>query len=120
MRCGKLPLRIDSHWSEEKWTRAQQALNLFPVEFLKTQFSGDSMADLQRLYVKSTREKENFQLVSSFLRDDLWPIEWPAIQGVAVPRGGTLLEFMKRPLLSGYNIMLSSGPRVRIRTGNIE
>ena len=33
----------------------------------------------------------------------------------ALPNGQAFLEFMKVPLLSSYNILLASGPRVRVR-----
>ena len=63
--------------------------------------------------------------MTSFLTDDSWwrLLEWPALTQTQVERAGQkrmLLEYMKKPLMSAYNISLSSGPRVRIRTGLLE
>ncbi len=112
--------RVKVGWSMAQYARMQSALNSLPVEFLKRQFSGNPLADLQNVFVSNWRAQPNFQTVSLFLKEDLWPLEWDAITHSHLASGETLLEFMKRPLLSGYNILLSSGPRVRIGTGNTE
>lgn len=102
------------------WSVAQQVLTALPVSFLSTQFTGDPAADLQRVFVSDDASKPAFQTVATFLNDKLWPLEQPVVMGTALPDGTPLLQYMKTPLLSGYNISLSSGPRVRIGTGNVE
>lgn len=112
--------RLNPNWSQDQWARMQAALNTLPVEFLKTQFTGNPIADLQRVFVSDDSSKPAFQTVSRFLGEDLFPLEWQALTKTSLPSGQTFLEFMKTPLLSGYNILLSSGPRVRVTTGNTE
>jgi hypothetical protein len=112
--------RLQPQWSQEQWARMQAALNTLPVEFLKTQFTGNPLADMQRVFVSDESSKPGFVSVSRFLAADLFPFEWPSITGAKLSTGQTFLEFMKQPLLSGYNILLSSGPRVRVSTGNLE
>lgn len=107
-------------WDQSRWSRALQALNYAPVEFLKRQYSGDVVTDLTRVFYLEEPDRANFDTVSKFLTEDLWPLEEQTLSGSHFGSGTTLLEFMKRPLLSGYNILLSGGPRVRIRTGGIE
>jgi hypothetical protein len=114
---AELP-RLRLRWSSEQWGRAQTVLFQLPVEFLKGQH-GDSMANLQQLF-RPGPINDSADVVNSFLSQDLWPLEWRALDDTVLNSGQPLLEFMKQPLLSGYNIMLSSGPRVRVRTGNIE
>jgi len=114
--------RTQVAWPEPVWQRAQQVLNHLPVDFLKTQFGGDPVADMKRVFYANASEQVKFNEVAQFLEHDLWPVEQVAVfetQLRAIPLM-SLLEFMKAPLLSGYNVGLSSGPRVRIRTGNIE
>jgi hypothetical protein len=112
--------KTNTGWSETQWISAQQVLNVLPVQFMKNQFTGDVVADLSRFFFRDQEQLPIYESVDHFLNDDLWPVEWRSISGSRFPNGATLLEFMKRPLLSGYNISLSSGPRVRVRTGNIE
>ncbi|MGZ3723642.1 MAG: hypothetical protein ACXVA9_11955 [Bdellovibrionales bacterium] len=107
-------------WHQAQWSRVQESLNNLPVEFLKSQFTGSPLTDLQRIFVTSNPPTLPFQIVAKFLNEDLWPIEKPAIMQTKLPTGATFLEFMKVPLLSGYNILLSSGPRVRVKPGNAE
>jgi hypothetical protein len=87
---------------------------------MKRQFTGDVVADLTRVFFADESQKAHFQIVSVFLKGTLWNLEKPALYSAHFSSGLTLLEFMKRPLLSGYNIALASGPRVRIRTGGVE
>jgi hypothetical protein len=87
---------------------------------MKGQFTGDVVTDLSRIFYTDESEKKAYQVVTSFLNEDLWKIEKQSITTARFTSGMTLLEFMKRPLLSGYNIALATGPRVRIRTGSIE
>ena len=111
--------RLNLNWSSDQWARAQTALFQLPVEYLKNQTRGDSMANLQRLFLPKA-DQGAFNTVRLFLDYDLWPLEWISLDSAHLSSGQALLEFMKEPLLSGYNIMLSCGPRVRVRTGNIE
>jgi hypothetical protein len=104
----------------EQWARVQDSLNNLPVQFLKTQFTGHPLVDLQRVFVTSNPPSEAFQTVSHFFNDDLWPLEKPALEQTHLTSGETFLEFMKKPLLSGQNILLSSGPRVRVKPGIVE
>ena len=108
-------------WHQGQWARVQESLNTLPVEFLKTQFTGNPLADLQKIFLADASTQPAFVSVSKFLRDDLWALERPALSGThLISSNASFLEFMKVPLLSGYNILLSSGPRVRVRTGNSE
>jgi hypothetical protein len=108
------------NWTEEAWQRAQQALNHLPVDFLRTQSGGDPVSDMYRVFFADTNQQSRYHVVTKFLDKDLWPLEEEALFSAHVNGGSTLLEFMKLPTLSGYNVGLSSGPRVRIRTGNVE
>jgi hypothetical protein len=112
--------RLQPNWTQNQWARAQQALNFLPVGFLRRQFTGNPVSDLQRVFLADEGSRPLFERATGFLADDLWPLEWPALTRSILPSGQTLLEFLKTPLLTGYNISLSSGPRVRIRTGNGE
>jgi hypothetical protein len=115
---AELP-RLKLHWTSAQWAAAQSSLFQLPVEFLKDQTRGNSIANLQHLFLPK-RDQASYDSVSAFLSYDLWPLEYQTLDNAVLGSGQPLLEFMKRPLLSGYNIMLSSGPRVRVRTGNIE
>ena len=106
-------------WTQQQWAGLGQSINNLPLEFLDRQYSGSPITDLQRIFV-TTNPAPAFQAVAKFLTEDLWPIEKPAIVQTRLASGETFLEFMKVPLLSGYNILLSSGPRVRVKTGNAE
>lgn len=112
--------RVKPNWSDIQWASSQQTLAVLPVQFMKNQFTGDVVADLVRFFLKDESQLRAFEAAGAFLTHDLWPLEWKAISTSRFASGLTLLEFMKRPLLSGYNISLASGPRVRVRTGNIE
>lgn len=116
-------------WGSEKWPRANKAIQ-YTVAFFENRSADseqvksdeklrlDSLANLQRLYPTLARESDEFELVGHFLSDDLWrPLELPSLNAAKLSDGQTLLEFMKQPLLSGYNVLLSSGPRVRIHGG---
>lgn len=110
-------------WTTDQWRRTQMALYQLPVEFLKNQTRGDSMANVRQLFLNLPGSDSNSGSgadVIGFLNYDLWPLEWKSLDQAKLSSGTDLLDFMKVPLLSGYNIMLSSGPRVRVRTGNIE
>ncbi len=112
--------KIQDVMTIDQRSQAQYALNYFPVQFMKRQFTGDVVSDLSRVFFADESEATGFQIVTSFLQDTLWDLEKPALFSAHFTSGVTLLEFMKRPLLSGYNIALASGPRVRVRTGSIE
>lgn len=117
-----LPLelqRLQPNWSPEQWARLQSTLRS-TVGFLKTEFQGRPLEDLQRVFVMDEQSQRAVPEFQRFLNDDLWPLERFSILHSQASPSQSLLEFMKVPLLSGYNIRLSSGPRVRIRTGNIE
>lgn len=117
---GELP-KLNLQWNNTEMFNAQVALNTYPVLYLKTQFTGDVVADMNHVFSALDQgEKAKFDAVTLFMKNDLWPIEWPTVSESRFDSGQTLLEFMKRPLLSGYNIMLTSGPRVRVRTGIVQ
>lgn len=109
------------NWTELIWQKAQRVLNHLPVEFLNSRemFRGDPMNDMYRVFLGEGQKSQFFE-VSQFLEMDLWPLEQATLFSATVADGTTLLEFMKLPTMSGYNVGLSSGPRVRIRGGNIE
>jgi hypothetical protein len=99
----------------------QELLFNLPVLFRKTQVTGDAITDMSHVFnTVDVSKKGDFDDVTKFMRDQLWPVEWPSVSESKFASGTTLLEFMKRPLLSGYNIMLTSGPRVRVRTGLVQ
>lgn len=100
--------------------RAGYAMNTLPEQFMKRQFTGDVVGDLTKVFFADVAQKARFQVTRDFLKDTLWNLEKPSLFSAHFSSGLTLLEFMKRPLLSGYNIALASGPRVRIRTGGFE
>lgn len=100
--------------------QANYAMTTLPVQFMKRQFTGDVVGDLTRVFFADEAQKARFQITADFLKDTLWNWEKPSLFSAHFSSGLTLLEFMKRPLLSGYNIALASGPRVRIRTGEVE
>ncbi len=112
--------RMRIAWGIEKWYTAQQVLSEMPVQFMKNQFNGDVVADLSRFFFKDASQLAAYVTVGQFLNNELWPLEKKSLEQSRFPLGLSLLEFMKRPLLSGYNISLASGPRVRVRTGNME
>lgn len=112
--------QIQLLWGQSEWADAHMVFNQMPVQFMKNQFAGDVVAEMSRFYFKNEEDRRAYERINAFLLSDLWPVEWAAISQSRFPSGATLLEFMKRPLLSGYNIALTSGPRVRVRTGSIE
>ncbi len=99
---------------------SQQVLLTLPIQFMKNQFTGDVVADLSRFFFRDQGQLSDYEKVDQFLKMDLWPLEIKAITESRFANGLPLLEFLKRPLLSGYNIALASGPRVRVRPGLIE
>lgn len=112
--------RIQPAWTGHQWSAAQRILNQLPVDFLKTQFSGAPLEDIKKVFSSNPENQDGFVESADFLNSVLWPIELEAISTATTKSGQSFLEFLKTPLLSGYNISLSSGPRVRIRTGGIE
>ena len=44
-------LQRSVNFKPEQWARAQQALTALPVGFLSTQFTGNTLADLQRVFM---------------------------------------------------------------------
>lgn len=112
--------QFDFFWTEAQIHTAQDVFNNIPVQFMKTQFNGDAELDLFHFFIKDQSQIKSYEVVEDFLDKDLWPLEQKSIDEAHLISGMSLLEFMKRPLLSGYNISLASGPRVRVRTGNIE
>jgi hypothetical protein len=109
-------------WSEQKWEQFQLVFNRYPVEFLTKQFNpADALAfRAQHLFDSFSLQSPEFKTVADFFENDLWPLEKGAIFNSSTGTSQSLLEFMKEPLLSGYNILLSSGPRVRLNIGNME
>lgn len=61
--------------------------------------------------------------VSFFITNYLFPMDYTLLANEYVVEDGatmvSVLEFMTRPLLSGYNVRMSTGPRIRIRGGDI-
>jgi hypothetical protein len=112
--------RIQPHWSPDKWMSVQQVIGDLPVDFLKNQFTGNPLADIERVFLASTTPNDQFTTVAVFMSQDLWPLEEPSVVQTNLPNGRPFLEYMKVPLLSGYNILLSSGPRVRVGPGAVE
>lgn len=116
---SELPRAVN--WNAETMARAHRVLNRLPVEFLKTESTGDAVQDMKRVFYANQAPGQNASEVANFLAQDLWQIEERALfESRLGERAETWLEFLKKPLLSGYNVGLSSGPRVRIRTGVFE
>ncbi len=115
-------LHLGPNWSTPQWALYQRSVNQYPADYLSLENSAGRgpLAGVRRMFDSGQQAAPDFQAVTDFERDDLWVLEKPVLIGTKTESGETLLEFMKRPLLSGYNIMLSSGPRVRVRTGNVE
>jgi hypothetical protein len=112
--------RLNSAWAIQDWTRLSEALDLFPNEYLANKYSGNLMADLERVTNAPRELAGASQQTRYFMNEQLWPLEWPAIRSAKANATQTLLEYMSRPLMSGFNVQLASGPRVRISTGNAE
>ncbi|CAM5999387.1 unnamed protein product [Sphagnum balticum] len=110
--------RLELDWSSAQWKRFSTALYAAPLAFLKTPPTGNPLADMQRVFAASP--SQDFAQAETFLGDDLWNLEWPLVKETTVNDHMPLLEFLKTPLMSGYNILFSSGPRVRLRTGGTE
>lgn len=110
-------VRLRSVWAANKQLEAYEYLNALPMQFMRGQFTGDVVADMSNFF---DLNENSYRQANTFLNDELWPMERSVIFNSKFKSGKTLLEFLKRPLLSGYNIALSSGPRVRVRTGNLE
>jgi len=123
MMQSALP-RLQANLTTQQWNRINSAMGVVAADFLTNSSSGERLQDLKKFFFDDASSHPKIDLVTKVMRDDLLPLENPAMFKVNVssPRTGeqTLLEFMKRPLLSGHNLFQSSGPRVRIRTGNIE
>ena len=110
-----------SGWGTDKWQAVQETFVSKPVQFLDSQnFTGSPLADMQKIFKSKDPHALDYVAADSFLIKDLWPLERVALADTRLVGGKSFLEFMKVPLLSGVNISLSSGPRVRIGTGNIE
>jgi hypothetical protein len=113
--------RMTPQWTSAQWISANESLDRLPVLFFNAT-KGISVVDSMKM-VASVPESQraDFVTVESFMKDTLLKIEWPVVSQSRFDSSGiTLLEFMKRPLLSGYNIVITSGPRVRVRSGLIE
>lgn len=116
---SELPRAVN--WDPDTMARAHRVLNRLPVEFLKTESTGDAVQDMKRVFYAKREPGQNATEVADFLAGELWRLEERALFDSRLgERGETWLEFLKKPLLSGYNVGLSSGPRVRIRTGVFE
>lgn len=121
MQNALVGLQANLTWLQ--WDRLNKVMGSVSTDFLDNSASGERLKDLKTYFFDSPQSHPEIDTVTRAMRDDLLPLEEPSLFGVKVetPSGqSTLLEFMKRPLLSGHNLFLSSGPRVRIRTGNIE
>jgi hypothetical protein len=113
--------KLSLDWQLMTRQRAQLVLNNLPVEFLKNQSGGDPVADMKRVFYLNSIDYQNVVEVTQLLQNDLWPLEKESLFSARLEGSDkTLLEYMKMPLLSGYNVGLSSGPRVRIRGGGSE
>ena len=114
---------LQTLWTSEQWKKAQFVLNGLPEELLGD-LNSDVGTQLAAFYRLGETNPDSFRTVASFLDQDLWPLEWPAIFGAKVEQPDRpeipLLIYLKRPLLSGYNVLMTSGPRVRIRGGMTE
>ncbi len=120
MILAEIP-RLYLDWDTEVVSRARLVLNRLPVDFLQSRFPPDPVNDMKKVFYANLEQYKKSAEVGQFLVNDLWPLEEKSLfESRLSERGESLLEFLKRPLLSGYNVGLSSGPRVRIRTGVTE
>ena len=115
-------LRVSPPWSSSQWSLYQRSFNQYPAEYIRTEVGSDRHPPdgVTRMFDLKTQASDNFRSVTTFMRDELWALEEPVLRHTRLVGGETLLEFMKRPLLSGQNISLSSGPRVRVGPGIVE
>lgn len=111
---------LQNNLDADQKSRARDTFNVFPWQFLGQGSRENPIRDISSIFVEDHSTDPHFKTVSDFMRYDLWRFELPALSQTTVYGDVPLLEFMKVPLLSGYNILMSSGPRVRIRTGNVE
>ncbi len=103
------------------WTEAVQNIQTQPLRYLRAHDTDNLVADSTNAFsALSEEEQRRFLAVSEYMRTTWWDLEWSAISNSQYRSGETFLEFMKKPLLSGYNILITSGPRVRIRVGILE
>lgn len=112
-------LRLQPDWTPSQWLRARNTLEAYPVRFLNRRDPKGIGFNIQDDFLPVEEESLQFATATNFLRNDLWPLEWPAISQSRFAKE-TFLEFTKQPLLSGYNVLMSSGPRVRLVIGLIE
>lgn len=105
-------------WNEAEVARARLFLNRMPMEYLRTEYTGDPVNDMKKVFYGNIERYRNAAEVADFMDSILWPLEERALfDSRLAERNETVLEYMRRPLLSGYNVGLSSGPRVRVRPG---
>lgn len=105
-----------------QWLGADELKATFSavVQFLSKEYSGRPVKDLAKIFALKAPRPLAEMAAQNFMQFKMSPLEALSLATARVSRQQSLLEFMKAPLLSGYNINLSSGPRVRIKTGNAE
>jgi len=90
----------------------EETLRYAPEEYLRSAFRNFSLFDLVlgKSPSSSTKRREPFVtkvFKESFMKDD--------IEALKSGSGLRLIEFMTKPLMSGYNIRYSAAPRPRFR-----
>ncbi|HMN68210.1 MAG TPA: hypothetical protein PKC28_06690 [Bdellovibrionales bacterium] len=109
------------NWSGKKLITAQTMIDRYPVRYMLDNSMNDMVSDLTLTLMTDAKISQDNEAVARFFEQSIWPIEMAAIgESYFEEDGRALLTFLKEPLLSGHNIRLSTGPRVRIRTGNME
>ena len=112
-----------SKTDKETWEQLNLALRVYPQEYMSSidQFKQRPFMELIQFFANPSAMPE-FAKEESIFKRFLWPQDWQTVQSTKIREGRgepvSLLLFMKRPLLSGYNILFSNGPRVRIRAGD--
>lgn len=105
----------------KKWRALEYALNILPSSYQSFTEGTSEMPFMDLIQYFVSVPDFNFKETESTFREVLWPEDWECVKSAVVPLAryrSSLLKFMGTPLLSGYNIQMSNGPRVRIRAGD--
>ncbi|MGE4130073.1 MAG: hypothetical protein AB7F86_00460 [Bdellovibrionales bacterium] len=113
--------KLSLGWRESDWIEARRLLHHAPVNFLLPGFGTEPLLQMKKAFYERSEVSHQSLQLSGFLDRKIWPMERQTLDSARLNNPEvTFLEYLKRPLLSGYNIGLSGGPRVRIRTGGVE
>lgn len=112
---------VTSHPDFETAVSLWPDLFFFQFKDIKERDEVNSWVLMLPMAAKRQRDLQN--RINKFISTVLFPIDFAVLENQKIIENGktiSLLEFMARPLLSGYNVRLSTGPRVRIRGGDVK